>query len=246
MNITSYNFVDKRMKNDTQLKADVLNALSWEPMLISTEIGVHAKDGIVSLSGIVDCYAKKLEAECTAKKVVGVNEVRTFIEVEFRNSWTRSDAEITLAVRTSLNSNLLIPKAEVNIHVEDGWVTLDGVLPWNYQREACVNAVNYLIGVKGITNRIIIKSDVKDEIEKRYVEDAISRCWSMHANEIVVTVEGAIVTLRGAVSSWYNKEEAARIAWNTPGIVSVKNELTIDVGLGQSENRSGATSFKVL
>ncbi|WPQ61403.1 BON domain-containing protein [Chitinophaga sancti] len=60
------------MKNNAELQRDVQNAIKWEPLLNGAEIGVTAKDGIVSLTGTVDSYAKKLEAENTAKKVIGV------------------------------------------------------------------------------------------------------------------------------------------------------------------------------
>ncbi len=60
------------MKNNEELQSDVQNAIKWEPLLNAAEIGVTAKDGVVSLTGVVDSYAKKMEAENAAKKVIGV------------------------------------------------------------------------------------------------------------------------------------------------------------------------------
>ena len=40
-------------------------------------------------------------------------------------------------------------------------------------------------------------------------------------------MKGNKVTLRGAVESLYQKEEAARLAWNAPGVTEVDNELAI-------------------
>ena len=90
------------------------------------------------------------------------------------------------------------------------------------------NAVNYLTGVMGVTNNIKIKSESHDTIEKEDVENAISRSWSINDSHIKVSVSGTTVTLSGTVASWYQKEEAGRIAWNTPGIWHVKNELVVD------------------
>ena len=101
-------------------------------------------------------------------------------------------------------------------------------MPWNYQKEAAKSAVNFLSGVKGVINNIKIKSDVHDEIEKEQVEDAIGRSFSVDDGDIEVSVSGTTVTLSGTVDSWYQKEEAGRIAWNTPGIWHVKNELAVD------------------
>jgi len=216
------------MKNNSELQTDVQNAIKWEPLLNAAEIGVTVKDGVVSLTGIVDCYAKKLEAENAAKKVIGVKAVVEKIEVKFPTSWTKTNVEIANEVLTALKSNWSVPNDKVTVKVEDGWVTLDGELPWNYQKEAAKNAVNYLTGVKGVINNIKIKAESHDAIEQEDVEKAISRSWLIDDHDIKVKVSGTTVTLTGTVKSWYQKEESSRIAWNTPGIWYVKNELEVD------------------
>jgi len=216
------------MKNNQELQTDVQNAIKWEPLLNAAEIGVTAKDGVVSLTGVVDSYAKKMEAENAVKKVIGVKAVVENIEVKFPNSNSKTNIEIANEVLTSLKSNWLIPKDKVSVKVEDGWVTLDGELPWNYQKEAAKSSVNYLMGVKGVTNKINIKSESHDEIEKKDVKAALERNWSVDASDINISVSGTTVTLTGTVNSWYQKDEAGRIAWNTPGIWHVKNDLIVD------------------
>lgn len=216
------------MKTNENLQRDVQNAIKWEPLLNAAEIGVTAKDGVVSLTGVVDSYAKKVEAENAAKKVIGVKALVEKIEVKFPSSWTKTNAEIANEVLAGLKSNWSVPKDKVTVKVEDGWVTLEGELPWNYQKEAAKNAVHFLSGVKGVTNNIKIKSESHDKIEQVDVENAIGRSWSVDDSDINVSVSGTTVTLSGTVSSWYQKEEAARIAWNTPGIWHVKNELAVD------------------
>ena len=216
------------MKNNSELQADVQNAIKWEPLLNAAEIGVTAKDGVVSLTGEVDSYAKKVEAENAAKKVIGVKAIVEKIEVKFPSAWTKTNIEIANEVLTALKSNWSVPKDKVTVKVEDGWVTLGGELAWNYQKEAAKSAVNYLSGVKGVTNAIKIKSETNDTIEQRDVENAIARSWSIDDNDIEVRVSGTTVTLKGTVNSWYQKEEAGRIAWNTPGIWHVENKLAVD------------------
>lgn len=216
------------MKSNQELQADVQNAIKWEPLLNAAEIGVIAKDGVVSLTGVVDSYAKKMEAENAAKRVIGVKALVEKIEVKFPNDWSKTDAEIANEVLSALKSNWSVPNDKVTVKVEDGWVTLGGELPWNYQKEAAKNAVDFLMGVKGVTNNIKIKSETQDAIEKMDVENAIGRSWSLDDNDINVAVSGTTVTLTGTVRSWYQKEEAGRIAWKTPGIWHVKNDLVID------------------
>lgn len=216
------------MKNNQELQIDVQNAIKWEPLLNAAEIGVTVKDGVVSLTGIVDSYAKKIEAENATKKVIGVKAIVEAIEVIFPSSWIKTNAEIANEVLTTLKSNWSVPNDKVIVKVEDGWVTLEGELTWNYQREAAKNAVSYLAGVRGVSNDIKIKSESNDAIEQRDVKDAIARSWSIYDFDIEVTVSGTTVTLSGTVPSWYQKDEAERIAWNTPGICHIKNELAVD------------------
>lgn len=216
------------MKNNQELQTDVQNAIKWEPLLNAAEIGVTAKDGVVSLTGVVDNYSKKMEAENAAKKVIGVKALVENIEVKFPNTWSKTDAEIANEVLTGLQNNWSVQNDKVTVKVENGWVTLEGELPWNYQKEAAKDTVNYLAGVKGVTNNIKIQSESHDAIEKRDVEDAIGRSWSVDDSDINVSVSGTTVTLTGTVDSWYQKEEAGRIAWKTSGIWHVKNELVVD------------------
>ena len=216
------------MKTNQELQTDVQNAIRWEPLLHAAEIGVTAKDGVVSLSGVVDSYAKKMEAENAAKKVIGVKALVEKIEVHFPSAWTKTNAEIANEALTALNSNWSVLKDKVTVKVENGWVTLEGELPWNYQKEAAKSAVHYLTGVKGVTNNIKIKSESHDAIEQKDVENAIGRSWAVDDTDIQVEVSGTTVTLTGTVDSWYQKDEAGRIAWNTPGIWHVKNELVVD------------------
>jgi osmotically-inducible protein OsmY len=216
------------MKTNQELQTDVQNAIKWEPLLNEAEIGVTAKDGVVTLTGIVDSYIKKMEAENAAKKVVGLNVLVEEIEVKLPSNSTKNSTDIAHEVSAALKSNWPTLAEKVKIKVEDGWVTLDGELPWYYQKVAVKNTVDFIGGVRGITNNITIRPDTNDSIEQRDIETAISRNWLVDAQNIVVSVSGATVVLTGTVHSWYQKEEAERIAWNTPGIENVSNELTVD------------------
>jgi osmotically-inducible protein OsmY len=218
------------MKTNEELQKDVQNVIKWEPLLKAAEIGVTAKDGVVSLTGVVDSYSKKLEAEDAAKSVAGVKAVVENIEIKLSSFWNQSNADIANEVIIALKSNYVVPKDKVKVKVENGWITLDGELPWNYQKETARKAVTYLGGVKGVTNNIKIKSEARDTIEKEKVELALARNWSLNSQDVKVKVSGTNITLTGTVSSWYQKEEAGRIAWNTPGVWAVDNELVVEYG----------------
>jgi osmotically-inducible protein OsmY len=217
------------MKSNEDLQRDVQEAIKWEPLLKAAEIGVTAKEGIVTLTGTVDSYFKKSEAEDAAKNVTGVKAVVEKITVSFGVGFgKREDNEIAREILNAYKWNWEIPNDKIKVKVEKGWVTLEGELEWNYQREAAVNAVKNLDGVTGVSNNMKIKSDINDIIEKKDIESALRRNWSIDDKSIRVNVHGSNVTLDGTVDSWYEKDEASRIAWNAPGVSAVANNLVID------------------
>ena len=217
------------MKTNAELQKDVQDAIKWEPLLNAAEIGVTVKDGVVTLTGTVDGYSKKTEAEDAAKNVAGVKAVVEKIEVKHSSSLAKKDDnEIAAEIVNALKWNWQLPNDKVNVTVEKGWVTLGGELEWYYQKEAAKNTVKNLLGVTGVSNNITIRPQAQDLIEKNNIESALRRNWSINDRDIIVTVSGNKVTLTGRVSSWYQKTEAARIAWNAPGVWTVDNELVVE------------------
>jgi osmotically-inducible protein OsmY len=215
------------MKTNAELQKDVQDAILWEPLLHSAEIGVTVDNGIVCLTGNVDSYAKKLQAEHTAKNVLGVKVLVEDIEVKIPDPRTKTDVEIAREIIAAFNANSFIPQEKITVKVEDGWIDLDGEVSWEYLREITENAVKYLLGVKGIYNNITINPEIRDTVEKNDIERALDRS-SIDNSEISVSVSGTTATLTGTVHTWHQKEEAGRIAWKTPGIRDVKNKLEVD------------------
>lgn len=216
------------MNENETLQKEVQDAIKWEPLLHAAEIGVTVKNGVVSLTGTVDSYAKKMEAESAAKTVRGVKAIVENIKVRLPDSWRKSDTEIADEVLQSLKSKWSVPDDKLTVKVEDGFVTLGGELHWNYQREEAINSVKNLVSVKSLINNIKIKSELHEVIEQKKVEDALARNWTIDSHNITVEVADTTVTLTGTVHSWHQFDEAERTVWNTPGIWHVENKLTID------------------
>jgi osmotically-inducible protein OsmY len=217
-----------KMKTNAELQNDVQDAIKWEPLLNAAEIGVTVKDGVVTLTGSVDNYSKKSQAEDAAKNVAGVKAVVEKIEINYSSWGTTSDGDIAKEIISALKWNSEVPNDKVKVKVENGWVTLDGELPWNFQKDATNNAVSNLNGVKGVSNNIKIKSEVDDAIEQNDIKSALERYWLIDDDDINVEVSGTKVTLTGSVGSWFQKDEAGRIAWNAPGVEMVVNNLVVE------------------
>ncbi len=216
------------IKSNEELQKDVQDAIKWEPLLNAAEIGVTVKDGVVSLTGTVDSYMKKSEAEDAAKNVAGVKAVVEKIEIKFSSGWNKlDDTAIANEVLNAFKWNWQIPNDEIKVKVENGWITLDGELEWNFQKEAARDSVKSLLGVKGVSNNIKIKSETENTVEKSAIESALKRNWSTAGNDILVEVSDHRATLTGMVDSWYQKDEAGRIAWNAPGVWNVDNNLLV-------------------
>ncbi len=217
------------MKNNSELQKDVQDAIKWEPLLKAAEIGVAVQDGIVTLTGTVDGYFKKKEAEDAAKNVAGVKAVVEKIDVKYCCGLAESDDnEIATEVVNALNRNGQLPNNKIKVKVEKGGVTLEGELQWNYQKEAAKDAVKNLMGVLWVSNNITITPETLDQIEKKDIESALKRNWSIDAKDIMVKASDHKVTLTGTVKSWYQKNEASRIAWKAPGVRMVDNELVVE------------------
>jgi len=217
------------MKNNVELQKDVQDAINWEPLLDAAEIGVSVKDGVVTLTGTVDSYFKKMEAEDAAKNIAGVKAVVENIHIKFNSTMSKKDDnEIANEILNAYRCNSKFPTDKVKIKVENGFVSLEGELHWNYQKQSAKDMVKYLSGVTGVINNITIKPETDDQIEKHQIENALRRNWSTGGEDIKVKVFGHDVTLTGVVNSWYQKDDAGRIAWNAPGVWTVDNDLVVE------------------
>ncbi|HET7898572.1 MAG TPA: BON domain-containing protein, partial [Flavisolibacter sp.] len=109
-----------------------INQLKWEPFVRAAEIGVSVKNGVVTLTGVVDSYAKKLAAENAIRKVKGVRAIAEDIQIGVSLPYDRTDAELAESVVNTLLMHTTVPDDKINVKVESGAVTLDGEVDWDY------------------------------------------------------------------------------------------------------------------
>lgn len=220
------------MKTNEELRKDVMDEIKWDPELrnVATEIGVAAKDGVITLSGAVDSYWKKGAAEKAAQRVLGVKVVASDLEVKFKGLRKKTDTEVAEAVRNALQWNSAVNDDQIEVKVDGGWVYLDGKVEFQFEKRYAQQCVEDLIGVKGVTNNIQVKTVPVDTKEIRHkIAAAFHRSASVDSSSIRAESLGNKVTLHGKVRSWAEKKEAENIAWAAPGVMQVDNKIEIDV-----------------
>jgi len=215
-------------KTDTQIKADVLAELEYEPSVKVSDIGVLVRDGAVTLNGFVPSYREKWDAVRVAKRVTGVTAIADDIEVKLPDSVRRTDRDIDVAAISQLEWATTMPKGTIAIIVREGRVTLEGVVEWWYQKNAAEQAVQSLAGVKAVTNLINIKPKAETTEVKTAIRAAFERHALLDAATIQVETADSQVTLRGKVRSRAEREEAEEAAWAAAGVFSVNNEIQVE------------------
>lgn len=216
------------MRTDAQIQKDVMDEIKWEPFLHASEIGVAVKNGVVTLSGQVDSYSKKLSAEKAAKKVLGVKAIAEDIQIGVSPAYKKTDTEIAEAVLNALKWHTAVQEEKIKIKVEDGNVRLDGEVEWEYQRTNAKTAIENLSGVRSVINFITVKPRATATDVRQKIASAFHRSATIDAEKITTEVVGSKVTLRGKVRSIAEKEDAEIAAWNAPGVTVLENKLTVE------------------
>lgn len=216
------------MKTDTQIKEDLAAELAWDPAVDTTRVGVAVHDGIVTLSGTLPTYMQKWAAERAVRRVAGVRGIALDLEVSLAAGHKRNDTEIAQAAVHALAWHTTVPKDRVQVEVEDGWLRLTGNVDWLYQSRDAERAVESLVGVRGITNEITVRSDAADG---QRIRDQLLAAFTRHAQReagrIKVDVDHGTVTLKGKVDSLQEHAAAIGIASTAPGVSRVVDQLQV-------------------
>lgn len=215
------------MKTDRELQHDVLAELEWEPSLDASKIGVAADHGVITLNGSVRTYSERWRAETVSKRVFGVEAVANEIEVKLPDRIVPDDSNIAQRALSALDWNVAVPKGRVKVTVAQGWITLEGEVEWYYQKSAAEDAVRNLMGVRGITNVLVLRPRLHAGEVKDKIEAALRRNAEIDAKHISVEAREGTIVLRGDVRSWAEHEDAIHAAWSAPGVINVEDHIAI-------------------
>lgn len=215
------------IKSNGQLQQDVIDELRWDAAIGGSEIGVAAKEGVVTLTGQVETYAKKYAAVRAAERVAGVRAIAEEITVVIPGALKRTDTDVAHAILNAFEWDVQIPQTRVKARVENGWVWLEGDVDWQYQSRAAERVVRNLAGVVGVSNLLQVKTHVSAPDVKQRIEKALKRSAEVDSGKINVDALDGHVTLRGNVRSYAERRDAENAAWSAPGVSHVKDELLV-------------------
>jgi osmotically-inducible protein OsmY len=209
------------------LRQSILDELEFEPSIDAAHIGVAVDNGVVTLTGYVGSYAERAAAERVVQRIKGVHGIAQEIEVRYPQNKKTADDQIAKRALKIIAWDTTIPSDNIQVKVQNGWVTLTGDVVWNFQKASAEDAVRKLSGVVGVTNSITVRPRADASNIKHRLEDALKRNAEVEANAIRVTVSGGKVTLEGKVHAWHERDVAQRAAWAAPGVNTVEDRLTI-------------------
>jgi len=213
------------MRSDQTIQENIIEELKWEPSVNATDIGVQVSEGVATLSGHVKSYAEKIHSEIATKRVKGVRAIAIELKVELPFEHHKSDAEIAKACLTALHWNINTSNQPIDVKVENGIVTISGDVDSPYQRESAKIALIHLLGVKGVFNQIKVNSKVDLTLLHNEIEDILIKQAKLNSKRVFVSTNEKTITLSGHVHSWSERQLILNVAWATPGVNDVIDEL---------------------
>ncbi|HEX3854001.1 MAG TPA: BON domain-containing protein [Polyangiaceae bacterium] len=230
--------LDLKEQPDKQLTQEIQDALLFNTVTESDKIGVKAEQGIVDLTGQVQSDQDRKMAERIAEGVSGVRAVKNDVLVDY--SAQRTDPEIAADVQSRLRWDALLNDGLIDVRVKDGKVTLGGAVASAAERRRASSDA-WVVGVKGVDTEALAVSwwakqndlkknkllGVSDPDIRSAILSAVAYDPRVRSAGVQVTVDHGIADLRGNVGSPNAKMAAEDLARDTVGVVSVKNELTV-------------------
>ena len=215
-------------KTDAKLMHDVLEELKWDSRVDETDVGVQVHNGIITLTGTVGTWAKRVAARAAAHRVAGVRDVADELQVKLFASATPSDAEIAEAARAAMKWNVVIPEENIEMTVSHGVVTLSGAVDDASQRDEALRIVGHLEGVRAVTNDIKIVATIVSPARLRTaIEAALARHATREAKKVMLDIQGGTVTISGEVDSLAERQAVIGAVAGTRGVDTVVDHTLI-------------------
>jgi osmotically-inducible protein OsmY len=210
-----------------RLQGAVFAEFALDPELDAAGIKVAVTGRVVTLSGTVASYPARIAAERAAQRVRGVQEVVDELRVTLEAHHHRSDWELAVAASQALQSNVLVPRDSVTATVTGGWIRLAGQVSRGSERSAAGEAVERLIGLRGVQNEITVATAVPPGDLRTRVTAALEHTPGLRARRLDVGTRRGTVVLQGVVRTLAERDHAERVVWQVRGVSVVRNMVRV-------------------
>lgn len=212
---------------DNDLQRAILAALTDSPPVHADEISVDVINGDATLRGTVGSPLQRLEAVRAVRAVPGVGSVEDRLEVRLLDYEGREDADTKAAVTDALIADAELHAGDIDVGVQDGEVTLEGVVAYASQRDRAERLALAVGGVVRVENRLRVLASVSADDVAGRVSDAIGSTTRTGSDRVTVSVRDGDVILTGSVSSREHRDAAVAAAASAPGVADVHDELSV-------------------
>lgn len=164
--------------NDSTITGRVGRRLTADPDVARYKIDVDTLDGVVYLRGKVDSSTMKASAERIARNTDGVRQVvnEIIVDGETKGDATDGDVGIKARVGTALSGDDDVRRVNVDVDVQDGIVTLSGVVHNETERAEAERLAREQEGVRDVKNELKVEQLREGDPEKTgKVDDDDSR-----------------------------------------------------------------------
>lgn len=223
--------------DDRKIEATARASYNYQTVL-EDHVKVTARDGVVTLTGVVADKDDRSLAVDTVENIPGVTRVRNEITIESAHA-ERSDAWMAWKIRGRLLVKANVSASSTTVAVQDGVVTLSGTADNVAQKELTEVYAQEIDGVKSVKNHIAVKdSPAKGETIGEKIDDAsittqvkyalLSHKSTSAVKTKVTTTDGAIV-ITGVAQSDAEKSLVTKLAQDVRGVQSVSNKMTVQI-----------------
>lgn len=144
------------MQQDS-LSRTIQEELDRDPAVDASRIFVSVDGAVVTLGGAVRSYSERCRAESVVRELSGALDVRNAIEVRLSIGNYRSDAGLSHLTNEVLENYVVLSDEPPRAAVQNGWVTLRGIVTSDFRKKIAEAVVRELAGVRGITNEIQVR-----------------------------------------------------------------------------------------
>jgi osmotically-inducible protein OsmY len=222
------------MIQDTHIRDDVQREIFYTCGFNPASVGVAVNEGIVTLTGMLKSYEQKLAALRAAARIPHVRAIACKLEVQLPGPLTANDAELARSAANLITCKVPLSKDRVRIVAENGWITLQGTVESQEQKETAALVLKDLAGLRGVDNLITVGPSLDEETIKDQIEADLARNSSIDDRNILVEVNHDRVVLHGEVHSVSEREEAERTAWAAQGVSDVANHILVAEAVGSN------------